>query len=163
MTAGKATKKIAPVETVAAEEVTKKELEVTKPQDYFKQTVNTRLLELPSGFVFLVRTINLMNLTACGYLPLQLLSSLDKFKDAFNAEKIKTGDIDLTGENTKAIEDSNTIFKAVAIKAVVEPKLKEGNSTEDEIGVDDIDFMDLAEIFTKCTTGGAISFATFRK
>ncbi len=136
------------------------ELEITTASSWKKDNLNIRKIKLPSGAVFKVKTVSLINMATQGFIPLPLLTKItEKFgnigKSKKAAEKVaaKLKDDDLKG--------MDSIMRKMALLAVIEPNLTEDGGSDESIDINDIDFYDLLFVFQECVRGGGQAFAGF--
>lgn len=132
-------------------------LKVTPLGQWKKRREQTKIVELPDGFVVKVRRLDIVDLAVTGYVPLALFSTLVETGAKLQDPK-KLGTVDQDG-----LVEFSGVLRNVALKAVVEPRITE-TEEEDSISVDSLGVMNCLSIFSAAVdTSGAAVFRPFRK
>lgn len=136
-------------------------LVVTQAKDWNKSNTDERLLELPSGAVFKVRNVSLPNMVTKGIIPLNVTTQLLAMKKNIESA-VKNGKGEADGMGKSDFNEIDRICRQFTLLSVIEPTIvEESTGSPNEICVNDIDFMDMLHIFTKCMRGGADQFRSF--
>ena len=136
-------------------------LDITKADTWKKDNLNIRKLLLPSGAVFLVKNVSLVNLAMKGIMLMPLVTKLIEENEA-KTKTSKTNPGILNDAKQDELKGTEEIVNNVTLAAVLEPQIT-ANGSNDSIHVDDIEFYDKMAIFENCVRGGAEAFAGFRK
>lgn len=111
-------------------------------QDFLRlkqEREKTFLVTLPSGLIIRMRKPGIANLILGGYIPDDILN----FAIGATGRQINIQELAKRNLLEKFIKTA----KKIAIMAVVEPKMKEGETDDTAIGVDDLEVADIFAIF----------------
>ena len=139
-------------------------MEIVSPAEWRKNNYNIRKLQLPTGIVVKVRDVSLSNMASSGILTLPLLTGFLEMKGKIGrvSKKTKSAKDVYSNIDDNDMKAFNEIINKIALKAIIEPKITEADTgEEDSIPIDELEFDDKVFIFQSCIRGGVDSFAGF--
>ncbi len=140
------------------------DMEIVSPVEWRKDNYNIRKLKLPTGIIVKVRDVSLSNMASSGILTLPLLTGFLEMKGKIGriSKKTKSAKDIYSNIDDNDMKSFNDIINKIALKAIIEPKITEEDTGEDDtIPVEELEFDDKVFIFQSCIRGGVETFAGF--